>query len=201
VFLLLIKIPFIVFLLTLLALANLLKWLFCVPFLIRLFERVANHCISRMLLSAFSANNILAQYHQEHKDWSYLKAEKGELQVNDIIGGTDIILCNRASLIDFLFLEMSYGPVYTTAVFDSKTQKCALRKLAPKEVFYHALGIHFPETDYQGEVIRDLDEFQNGQKIKRPIVVTPEVSRTNGKGTLVFEEGITDMVLKAAQSK
>ena len=44
----------------------------------------------------------------------YSKAEKGELIVSDVVKDGDIILAKSVSVIDWIFLEMAYSPVFTT---------------------------------------------------------------------------------------
>lgn len=64
--------------------------------------------------------------------------------MNDVTGGQDIILTNRASLLDYLFLNMAYQPVFTKIVRNPKTKKLVLQEVSGWKLLKQAFGIEFP---------------------------------------------------------
>lgn len=74
----------------------------------------------------------------------YSKNEKGELRVQDRVKSGDVIICNNVSFIDYLFLELSYAPLYTAVAINRQTGKFGIRKLGVLEITGHAIGIKFP---------------------------------------------------------
>ena len=72
------------------------------------------------------------------------KNERGELRVRDQVVSGDVIICNNASLIDYVYLELSYSPLFTTVAINAETKKHGFRKLAAWEIPFYAMGIKFP---------------------------------------------------------
>jgi hypothetical protein len=72
VFLLFIKGSFLCLLLSLLLTFNLLKHALVLPPLIRLAERILNHLLCKLLLSAFSVNTVVQGYHPEHREFDFM---------------------------------------------------------------------------------------------------------------------------------
>eukprot|EP00347_Sterkiella_histriomuscorum_P002985 403366042 len=198
--LLVIKVPFILLLLIVLLFLNFVKYFIVIPLLIRMLERLFNYCTVKMMLSAFSVNTIRATYHPDHKDFDFIKNEKGELSVKDTISGGDIIISNNVSLIDYLFLELCYAPLYTQVAINRQSGKFGFRVIGMLEVLRCAIGIRFPQEVDNGSFYDNLETLIASQKIKRPIVLFPEATKTNGRGILNFEPEIVDIILAAAES-
>jgi len=94
------------------------------------------------------------------------------------------------SLLDFVYLEMTYSPVFTAVATDG--QKFGLRRVGLLELPFFAMGIKFPRSD--AAVVTDLDQIA-GYVSQRPIVIFPEGTKTNGRGILTFEEDIVSLIL------
>jgi 1-acyl-sn-glycerol-3-phosphate acyltransferase len=120
------------------------------------------------------------------------------LQVTDKIKSGDIILCNNACFIDYLFLEMAYSPLFTAVAINRENGKLGLRKLGMLEIMMHAIGIKFPQEVNPAHCYTDLTTLLNSQYTKRPVVIFPEATKTNGKGVLSFPSDITDMIIKTS---
>lgn len=152
----LIKMPFLLMTLALALIVNLAKYLvsslvasfrcqLVVPILIRVAERFFNFVFGKMLMTVFSVNTIVKSYHQDHKDFDFIKNERGDLRVRDVIGAGDVLLCNQVSLLDFVYLEMTYSPVFTAVATDGKG--FGLRRIGILELPFFAMGIKFPRSD------------------------------------------------------
>ncbi len=168
------------------------------PVLIRIFERLLNYLFGKMLLTVFSVNTVRTSYHPDHKDFDFIKNERGELRVKDVIRRGDVLLCNQVSLLDFIFLEMNYSPIFTAVCFDGK--RYGLRRIGMFELPFYAMGVKFPRTVSDGQLITDIEAVR-GYVSQRPIVIFPEGSKTNGRGILAFEEDIVEMILAASEKK
>ncbi|CDW91471.1 UNKNOWN [Stylonychia lemnae] len=172
-----------------------------VPILIRMAERLFNYCLCKMILSGFRAGQTKASYHPEHKDFDFIKNEKGELSVVDKITSNDVIICNNVSLIDYLFLEMAYAPLFTAVAVNKQTGKYGFRKLSMLEIPFHAIGIKFPQEVDSSQCFESLLALKNSCYVKRPIVVFPEGTKTNGRGILSFPQDIVQILLNAADQE
>ena len=106
-----------------------------------------------------------------------------------MIGAGDVLLCNQVSLRDFVYLEMTYSPVFTAVATDGK--RFGLRRIGLLELPFFAMGIKFPRSD--AGVLTDLEQIP-GHVSQRPIVVFPEGTKTNGRGILTFEDDIVSLI-------
>jgi hypothetical protein len=74
---------------------NLLKYALVVPILIKLAERFFNFCLSKLLLNIMGCNKMGTAYHSEDACFDFIRAKKGELEVEDKIARSgDIIISN-----------------------------------------------------------------------------------------------------------
>lgn len=121
--------------------------------------------------------------------------------MSDQVGTRDVIVCNQVSFLEYIFLEMEYGPVFTQAA--SKNGRFGLRKLGLIEIPLAAIGLRFPPEvkDDDKNFFTDLKELRASLYVQaRPIAVFPEGSKTNGRGILQLEEGIVEVLTNAAKS-
>ena len=121
--------------------------------------------------------------------------------VNDQVGTRDVIVCNQVSFLEYIFLEKEYGPVFTQVA--SKNGRFGLRKLGLFEIPLAAIGLRFPPEVKEDDknFFTDLGELRASLYVQgRPIAVFPEGSKTNGRGILQLEEGIVEVLAKAAKS-
>jgi hypothetical protein len=63
----------------------------------------------------------------------------------DKITANDVIISNNVSLIDYLYLELAYSPIFTAVAINKQTGKYGFRKLSLLEIPFHAIGIKFPQ--------------------------------------------------------
>lgn len=127
------------------------------------------------------------------------KNERGELRVRDQVNSGDVIICNNASLIDYVYLELSYSPLFTTVAINAETKKHGFRKLAAWEIPFYAMGIMFPSEVAPNYIYDDLEKLRDSQYVRRPVVLFPEATKTNGRGVLDFHPDVTDIILRACQ--
>jgi len=131
----------------------------------------------------------------------FRKNERGELKVNDNVKAGDVIICNNTSIIDFIYLELAYSPLFTVVAIDEVTKKHGFRKLSLLEIPFHAMGLKFPSEVASNKVYDDLLAMRESQYVKRrPIVIFPEATKSNGRGILNFEPEITEIIINAAQT-
>lgn len=80
--------------------------------------------------------------------------------MRDVIQSGDLILSNQTSVLDFLFLEFAYSPVFTAIAFDSETGQVGLRKVGMFETLTFALGLKFPtEVQATNNFFTDLKQL------------------------------------------
>jgi hypothetical protein len=72
------------------------------------------------------------------------KQERGELTVRDVIREGDVILSNQVSLLEFIFFEMAYSPMFTAIARRAQDGRYGLRKIGMLELPLYAMGIKFP---------------------------------------------------------
>ena len=53
-------------------------------------------------------------------------------------------MCNQVSVLDYIFLEVGYSPLFTAVCQNKDTGKYGFRKLGFFEVPLYALGLKFP---------------------------------------------------------
>ena len=128
------------------------------------------------------------------------KQERGELKVRDVIGQTDIIVSNQVSMLDFIFMEMAYAPVFTAVC--TRNGKYGLRKIGMLELPWYAMGIKLPREELNDKsFFTDLQELRDSLYVRnRPIVVFPEGTKTNGRGILEIEPEVVRILVKAAEA-
>lgn len=119
----------------------------------------------------------------------------------------DVYVCNQTGFIDWIILMQKYSPVFTKIVVVEKKsgeKKAGLRIMGTFEAVRNALGLVFPEVVdedkpyiyYSVKQLREEAGFLH-YKGKRPVVIFPEGTKTNGCGILNIEPGIVKMIEKA----
>ena len=119
----------------------------------------------------------------------------------------EVILCNSTSFIDYVKLVNLYSPCFTRIVFvelPNGESKTGLRILGPIETIFAAFGLAFPETItsesesvfYSIKELREADGFM-WYKGKRPVVIMPEGTKTNGLGVLDIDKDLVQMISAA----
>ena len=93
-------------------------------------------------------------------------------------------MCNNSSVLDYIYLEMAYSPLFTAVCQHKDTQKFGFRKLGFFEIIPYAMGLKFPIQVGQNELFDDLKKLRDSQYVMRPVVIFPEATKTNGKGVL-----------------
>ena len=101
-----------------------------------------------------------------------------------------------------------WSPVFTKVVYVKKgnLEKVGLRTMGMFETLTSAIGIKFPES-VSGENsnvyynLKDLKENTGflHYKGRRPIVVHPECTKTNGLGVLTIDSGLVKIINEASE--
>jgi hypothetical protein len=207
------KLPLIFFILLTLLVFTFVKYLFMVPFLIRIIERVMTWMLTKVILMICSANHAERRVHPDHFSFDFIKAQKGELFVDDSPmfenDKPQLILCNHINPLDFVFLAHHYCPIFTKVVMytDSDGKKRAgVRELGVFEVVTHAMGIKFPQIvtgdlPNRSTYFPDLLSLNESKYVKRPVVLIPECTNTNGRGVLQIPEPVVkDLLMPSMKS-
>lgn len=158
-----------------------------------------------MISSSFNA--ITPQYHREHKDYDFVKLQKGELKF--VMQEGDVYVCNQTCFADWLYLFHNYSPIFTQIVIvkGAKANKVGLRKMGTWETIKAAMGISFPEEYEEGKqpagVYFSVKELRENDGFlwynpTRPVVIFPEGTKTNGLGILNIEDGVIKLIDDAA---
>ena len=103
---------------------------------------------------------------------------------------------------------MKYSPIFTKIVIVEKRNgetKAGLRPLGILETVWHAAGIHLPETvtEDSPNIYYNVTELKEKHGFlwytgRRPVVIHPEGTKTNGLGIFNIEKDITQMIISAA---
>jgi len=115
-----------------------------------------------------------------------------------------VFVCNNTSFVDWLYLNYRYSPCFTRIVIVDGN-KVGLRILGPIETIMSAIGLRFPEEvkgDQAGNVYYSIKELKEKDGFlwyrgRRPVVVFPEGTKTNGCGILNLENGVVKLIDKA----
>lgn len=91
--------------------------------------------------------------------------------------------------------------MFTAVAINKDTGRVGLQKLRLFSVLSHALGIKFPRQVDSTVFFDNIQALRDSLYVKRPIVIFPEATKTNGKGVLAFEDSISDMLLTAVENK
>ena len=99
------------------------------------------------------------------------------------------------SFLEFIFLEMAYGPVFTAVA--TRNGKYGLRKIGMFELPFYAIGIKFPREELnEANFFTDIGALKASLYVKnRPIVIFPEGTKTNGRGILHIEDDIVRLIV------
>ena len=114
VFLVCIRLPCVVMAIWVMCILHLFKYCLLAGPIVRLAERMIDGLVGKLILSVTSFNNTPMQYHREHKDFDFVKFQKGELTVKDVEG--DVYVCNQTCFADWVWLLFSYSPLFTKIV-------------------------------------------------------------------------------------
>lgn len=110
----------------------------------------------------------------------------------DRVQSGDVIVSNQVSgVLEWVFMEMVYGPVFTGVA--TRSGRYGVRKLGLVDIVGHAMGIRFPQEVKENDpnFYTDLTTLRDSLYVKnRPIVVFPEATKTNGRGILQIEDDI-----------
>jgi 1-acyl-sn-glycerol-3-phosphate acyltransferase len=116
----LVKLPLVIFVLLTLLLFSLVKYILIVPVIIRVAERIMTWMLTKIILMVCSANHAERRVHPDHLSFDFIKAQKGELFVDDSSMYTSdkpqLILCNHINPLDFVYLGHHYCPLFTKVV-------------------------------------------------------------------------------------
>ena len=157
------------------------------------------------MVSVSSFNNIKESYHPDDKGFDFMKYQKGELTVKVLPG--DVYICNQTCFVDWCFLLQNMSPVFTKIVIVEKANgqsKLGIRALGSFETITHALGIRFPDivTEHTSNIFYSIKELREAGILggRRPVVIMPEGSKTNGLGILNIEKEMIKMITQAADT-
>ena len=137
------------FVLSVLYACSLIKYICILPKLVRLFERITSYGNCRMLLSVFNFAKVQTRFHGCHPEFNYLQFQQGIQECNPRKFISDdeqtIILSNEGSLADFIYLSMTFSPLFVSVDFlDSSKEKMGLRPLSGWQLIKRAIGVTLP---------------------------------------------------------
>ena len=208
VFFLLLRIPCILLSIFMLFACHAYKYIFLVPYLIRVLEKLFDSTCCKVMMNTASANSIKELYHKDDKGFDFVKSQKGELEVTHI--EADVYITNQTCALDYLYLMQRYSPIFTKIVIVEKANgetKAGLRVLGPMQMITHSIGICFPDVvkEEDPSIYFSIKELKDNYgflcyKGRRPVVIMPEGTKTNGLGILNIERDIVEMIAKACES-
>ena len=191
--------------LTLVAFCHLLKYILLHPVLIRFCERIIDLGLTRVILQTYAVMRCKEVFHKDDQGFDFVKAKKGELFVNrwQYMSNSEpmLIIANDTSLLEFLWLQVTFSPVYVVMDFDDKTNKTGLRPVGRLELIKRACGITFPARVDGGLLYKSFKEVREAMYVQnRPLVFFPECTRSNGKGVLEPPTEAIELIIDATKS-
>lgn len=91
-FFILLRLPLFMIVLWVAMIMNTVKYFLVHPWLIRKFEKFIDGLMGQMVMISSSINNVNLMYHREHKDYDFVKIQKGEMKFQMKEG--DVYICN-----------------------------------------------------------------------------------------------------------
>lgn len=170
---------------------HLLKHVLIVGPLVRVMERLIDKLLGSLFLSFLGTN---APQHTLHQDDAGYSPDPKKREANIFRVGIepgDVVICNQASILDTLYLICNYSPVFTQIATNGK--RVGFRVLGFYERMTHGLGIGHPQ---EIDNLLTLEEVREANS-RRPIIVYPEGTKTNGMGVLQFPEEVSKQLLRA----
>ena len=80
---------------------------------------------------------------------------------------------------------MTFSPLFVSVDFiDSKREKLGLRQLSGWQLVKRAIGVTLPQE--HPNLYSSFKQIHDADYTKRPIVVFPQCTKTNGRGVLNF---------------
>ena len=111
-----------------------------------------------------------------------------------------LIVANDTSLLEFLWLQVTFSPVFVVMDFDEKTKKAGLRPVGRLELIKRACGITFPARVDGGLLYKSFKEVREASYVQnRPLIFFPECTRSNGKGVLEPPNEAIELIIDATK--
>lgn len=185
------------------AICHVLKYICVHPWLIRAAERLIDIVLTRIVLQTFAVMRHQELFHKDDAGFDFVKAKKGELFVHrsKFINAAEptLLLANDTSVLQWLWLQVYYSPVYVVMDYDHKTGRAGLRGVGRMELVRRACGISFPAKVDGARLFKSFRELRESMYVqRRPFVFFPECTRSNGKGVLQPPKEAIEFVKDAA---
>lgn len=90
---------------------NTMKYCLIATSLIRLVEKMINSLLGQLMMSSSSYTNFDQVYHREHKEYDFVKLQKGEVKFKMEEG--EVYVCNQTCYIDWVYLWYMFSPTFT----------------------------------------------------------------------------------------
>ena len=108
-------------------------------------------------------------FHKEDQGFDFVKAKKGELFVyrSHHMSNSEptLIVANDTSVLQYLWLQVTFSPVYVVMDFNDKTNKAGLRPVGRLELIKRACGITFPAKVDGGLLFKSFKEVREAMYV------------------------------------
>ena len=160
---------------------SIISWIvYFIPFLYNLIIKIG----SRILLILLGVYNIPYKFKKHYKNKN-----------------PNIIISSQSSIIDWLVLAYNYTPKFLYIAKSKDNKDDAYVELSFFSILFYGSGIQFPkcvvkEKNKYFNLNNYLDKNKNG----RPVVIFPEVTKSNRLAVLAIRSNLMDEIYQRAQN-
>ena len=114
----------------------------------------------------------------------------------------NIIISSQSSILDWLILSLNYSPKFLYIAKSKDSKNDAFIELSFFSAFFYGIGIKFPKyISVNKTKYFDLENYLDKNENVRPVVIFPEVTKTNRLAVLPIRSNLMDQIYKRSQNK
>ena len=114
----------------------------------------------------------------------------------------NIIISSQSSLIDWLVLAYNYSPKFLYIAKSKDDKNDAFIEISFFSMLFYGSGIKFPKYSPNNKnKYFDLQNYLNKNKNSQPVVIFPEVTKSNRLAVLPIRSNLMDLIYERAQNK
>ena len=112
----------------------------------------------------------------------------------------NIIISSQSSIIDWLVLAYNYSPIFLYIAKSKDNKNDSYIELSFFNFLFYGSGIKFPKYNKNKKYF-DLNNYLDNNKNSKPIVIFPEVTKSNRLAVLPIRSNLMDQIYARAQNK
>ena len=111
----------------------------------------------------------------------------------------NIIISSQSSIIDWLVLAYNYSPTFLYIAKSKDNKNDSYIELSFLNILFYGSGIKFPKYNKNKKYF-DLNNYLDNNKNSKPIVIFPEVTKSNRLAVLPIRSNLMDQIYSMAQN-